>query len=562
MADKLLTKRKKHPELPATGLLAGILVFTCLLYLESLHGKFLSYDDTENVVDNVMARQLSPDHLWHLFSGATLFMYTPLTFISYAFDFQFSGPDPYFFKLTNLLLHLINVTLLYLIATRLLKNKTAASIITVFFAVHPMNVDSVSWISARSNLLSTLFILLALWLYLRYLNEKKIILLVLVTLSYSLSLLSKSSGIMLPVILLLTDYLNHRKITFRAVLEKMPLFLLSFIFGIVAVYFRSDSGNPQSIIEYTLTDRILMVCYAPAGYIFNTLLPFNLSAVYAYPAKTGGFLPIQYYLAPLFFAGIIFFIFRLKVLRREVVFGLLFFLINLLPTQLVLLEDGFLANRYGYLPCIGLLFIIAEGYKHFIKGSGWLKIAYPIFMAPGVLLFSFMTFQRSQVWKDNLTLFNDVTSHAPGSAFGFNNRGIARYAENNMEGALSDYDQAIALFPRYSGAFYNRGIVLYNIKEFGRANDDYTRAIALNPNFASSYMARGILEMDVLQNDSLALNDYNKALLINPAMAQAYFNRGILWLRMKQIQTACEDFHQVRRLGYSRADELIRQFCE
>ena len=197
-----------------------------------------------------------------------------------------------------------------------------------------------------------------------------------------------------------------------------------------------------------------------------------------------------------------------------------------------------------------------------MMGSKRLKNILTISFTLVLIFFSVLTYQRSLVWKTTLTLFNDVIEHSPGSAFAYNSRGIARYSENNMEGSLTDYNQAITIFPRYSGAYYNRGIVWYTMKEYRMANEDYNMAIDLNPNFASCYMARGILEMDILQNDSLAMKDYTRAIRLNPIMPQAYYNRGLLRLRMKDVQMACEDFHQVRRLGYTRADDLIRQFCE
>ena len=553
---------KKKIHLPALALLIGILVFTSLLYLKSLKGEFLNYDDADNVVNNGLIRQFSPDYLVQLFSHSYLYMYAPLTFITYALDFYISGLDPFYFKLTNLVLHLCNVTLIFLLAQQIFKNKLTAALMALLFAIHPLNVDTVSWISARSNLLATLFFFLALLFYMQYLEKKRTTWLIMVVVSFFLSLLSKSAGIMLPLTLLLIDYLIKRKITRKVILEKLPVFFLSFVFGLVALYFRSDSGNPESVMEYNLFDRFLMICYALTGYLFRTVLPFYLSAIYAYPVKNGIFLPYLYYLTPVLLAGMIFVVSRLNTLKHEVIFGLLFFFVNILLTQLGLLEDGFMANRYGYLPCIGLFFIISAGFDQFRMDSKMVKNISLIPIGFLLLLFSVMTYQRSQLWKNNLTLFNDAVEHSPGSAFAYNNRGIARYSENDMEGAVSDYNHAITIFPRYSGAYYNRGIAYYSMQEFSMAKTDYSMAIDLNPKFASCYAARGILQMDVLQNDSLALNDYNMAIMLNPTMAQAYYNRGILRLRMKNIQMACEDFHQVRRLGYTRADDLIRQFCE
>jgi protein O-mannosyl-transferase len=562
MAKKELPPAGRKLKAPALFLVAGILVFTSLLYLGSLHGEFLSYDDTTNVTDNVLVRHLSPEMAVQCFSRAVLYMYTPITTISYAIDYHLSGPDPFFFKLTSLLLHLLNAALLFLLARKLFKNRFTAALMALLFAVHPLNADSVSWISARSNLLSALFFILSLLFYMHCLEGKKVRFFILAAMAFLLSLLSKTAGIMLPVTMLLLDYLLHRKITARVVLEKLPLVALSLAAGLAALYFRSDAGTPQSIMEYTLSDRFVMTCYSLCAFLFRAVFPFSLSAVYAYPVKNGELLPLYYYLAPPLIIALAFAVSRLKVLRREMIFGLLFFLVNVLVTQAVLLEDGFMANRYGYIPCLGLWFILAAWVERLSSGTALARKITFTGLALLLTVFAASTWQRSQVWNTTLSLFNDAVEHSPGSAFAWNNRGIARYARNDPEGALSDYSRAITIFPGYSGAYYNRGIAWYAMKEFGRAGGDYDSAIVLNPGFASCYMARGILEMDVLQNDTLALADYNRAVALNPSMAQAYYNRGILFLRMKNVSAACENFHQVRRLGYDRADDLIRQFCE
>jgi tetratricopeptide (TPR) repeat protein len=139
---------------------------------------------------------------------------------------------------------------------------------------------------------------------------------------------------------------------------------------------------------------------------------------------------------------------------------------------------------------------------------------------------------------------------------------MAKYLNNDFDGALADYNEAIKLNPVYSTCLYNRGIVFYNGRQYEEALKDYSSAIELNSKFASCYDARGILYMDILGNDSLALMDYNQAIQINPKFAQAYYNRGILFMRMQNTVSACNDFRKVKQLGYSQANELIERYCQ
>ena len=538
-----------------------ILIFSGIIYKSSINAEFLSYDDNDNVVNNVSIQQLSVKNIATIFSSVHLYMYTPVTNLSYAIDYKINGFDAFYFKLTNLLLHLTNVLLIYILSFQLFKKNYLAVFIAVLFSLHPMNTSTISWISTRSNLLATMFFLLSIILYNLYYNNNKKKFLTLSFLAFAFSLLSKSSGIMLPVTLLLFDYFNQRKFSIKILIEKIPFFIASCIIGFLTIYFRTDSGNTQSSIDYTIFDRIFFISFSIISYTIKSIIPIHLSEVYAYPTKSNGFLSIWFYITPLLLLCIVFLIKKLKVLKREIIFGLLFFLINIIVTQFAMLEDGFNADRYTYLPYFGLLFIIVSFGEYFIKKYFRYKYLFFSIIAIELIIFSVFTYNRSLHWENTLTLFDNVIEVEPESAFAHNNRGIAKYSNNDYDGALNDYDYAIKLDPKYSGAYYNRGLVNYSLQKFEFSNNDYSKAIELNPNFASSYMARGILEMDIMKNDSLALIDYNNAIKINPSFAQAYYNRGILELRLNNTNEACSDFQKVNKLGYPNADKLIEHYC-
>lgn len=537
------------------------LVFTGFIYRNSLNAEFLSYDDTENVVNNIGIQELSVKKISQYFSTVNLYMYTPITSLSYAIDYQIDKLNPYYFKLSNLLLHLINIVLVYILAFHLFKKSNLSIFLALLFALHPINSDTVSWISTRSNLLATLFFLLSLIFYLNYISKYTYRFLILSFVSFILSLLSKSSGIMLPITLFLFDYLLQRKFNIRIIFEKIPFLVISMAIGLLTLYFRTDSGNPQIPIEYSFLDRFFLICYSISSYIIKAIFPFHLSEIYAYPLKIDNFLPLVYYISPLFILLITILILKVKTAKREIIFGFSFFLLNIILLQIPLLEDGFLADRYTYLPYFGLFFIMIKTYELMVTHYKKSKIFLSFFSIAGLIIFSTYTYHRSLYWKDTLTLFDHVIEQEPDAAFAYNSRGIAKYNINDLEGSFNDYNQAIRLYPKYSGAFYNRGII-YNAKQdFNNAYKDYSKAIELNPNFASSYLARGILEMDVFKRDTLALNDYNESIRINPSFPQAYYNRGIVKMRMNKVSEACDDFWIVKRMGYPNADKIIEHYC-
>jgi tetratricopeptide (TPR) repeat protein len=371
--------------------------------------------------------------------------------------------------------------------------------------------------------------------------------------------------VLLPIFLFFLDYLQQRKLSIRTVVEKAPYFLFGLLIGLITLFFRTDIGYSQSVASYSSIDRIFMFFYSLDGYLIKAVIPVNLSEIYAYPLRTNGFLPFLYYFSPIIFIIIpvlLIIFYKSKDLQKQMITYFLFFLLLILPTQSVILEDGFMANRYGYIPLIGIFILLVI----IIKG---ILVRFPImkkWMIPLTIIilivFSVYSYNRSKVWRTTLTLFDHAISVSPDASFAYNSRGMAKYLNNDFEGALADYDEAIRLNPVYSTCFYNRGIVFYNGRHFEEALKDYSSAIELNPKFASCYDARGILYMDILGNDSLALLDYNQAIQIDPKFAQAYYNRGILFMRMQNTESACSDFRKVKQLGYLQANELIDHCCQ
>ncbi len=541
-------------------ILAVILIITIFIYKNSLFGDFLNYDDYQNVLNNPSIRKLTIRNLKHFFTSSNLFMYTPLTFISYAIDFQLGGLQPFYFRLTNLIIHLINVVLIFILSDSLLKNKSLSILLAGLFAFHPMNVDTIAWISTRSNLLSTLFFLLTLIFYQSFLKKQKYRNYWLSILCFGLSLLSKPITVMLPFILFLFDYFFDRKLNVKLILEKIPYILFSIIIGIITIYFRTDTGTTQSVGDYNFLDRFFMLSLL--SYLIKMLFPFHLSEIYGYPVKINNFFSIWYYLSPIIILIITIGIVRIKKLKKEIIFGLLFFLITIIITQLTLLEDGYLANRYAYLPFIGLFFIIVVACDYIFSGFRKIKMVLLTLVLGMLFTFPLISFQRAHYWMNTYTLFDHAIKQSPDAAFAYNSRGIAKYYNNDFTGAFNDYCIAIKINPKYAGAYYNRGIIYHNNKEYEKALFDYSKATEYNPNFASAFCARGDIYTEYYKNDSIATIDYDKAIQINPSLVQAYYNRGLVKLRKKDMMDACKDLKMVQNLGYPQADGLINKYCK
>jgi len=244
-----------------------------------------------------------------------------------------------------------------------------------------------------------------------------------------------------------------------------------------------------------------------------------------------------------------------------VVFGLIFFFLNILVTQVSFLEDGFCANRYFYLSSIGIYLALGVAVFWIYNKATTYKYW---FMAGGLVILIFLagiTYSRSGNWNNTLSLSSSIINNSPDVSMAYNMRGIYYYQNNDFEKSIADYSRAIALFPEYSSAHYNRGLSQSALQNFPSALKDYDRAIELNPNYVSAFNARGVLILEVIQDYPRALDDFNKAVTLDPLNAWAYYNRGLTYFRMRNADEACKNWLKVRSLGYSQADQMISRYC-
>jgi tetratricopeptide (TPR) repeat protein len=320
-----------------------------------------------------------------------------------------------------------------------------------------MHVESVAWASELKDLLYSLFFLASYIFYLKYVKEQRKRFYFFSLLLFLCSLLSKGMAVSLPVVLLLTDYFKGRKITRQTVIEKLPFFLLAIIFGIVAVLAQKSSSSIQEITSFTFFQRIVFASYGFITYLFKLLLPFNLSAFYPYPIKTGESLPAYYYYYPLI----------LLMLVALVVYSFRFS--KKFFTAWVFLQPPFFwycnycrwATQSWLIVIVtfllfGLFYLAGEGFYWLWNRNN--KILSFILASAFTIFFSVGTYARCSVWENGLSLWNDVIDKYPTVAVAYNNRGGALLNEKRYEDAIRDFSKAIELRPDFYDAYNNRGI--------------------------------------------------------------------------------------------------------
>ncbi len=523
-------------------LLAVVIVVTVIIYFPALQHKFTNWDDIDYVTDNLVIKALTPANLNYMFTKPLATNYHPLTMLSLALNYRFSGLEPFSYFLVNILLHLFNTLLTFYLAFLVLgRNKPLALFVAAIFAVHPMHVESVAWISERKDVLYTFFYLSGMISWIMFITKKRWTWYLFALLLFVLSGISKPSSVVFPLVLLLLDYVYKRRFNLRLIAEKLPFFAVSVAIGIATLYAQLHSAVAP-INNYSFIQRFLFASYGFFIYIFKLLIPFGLSALHPFPVlnKSLG-LPWIYFISPVFNLLLIGAVIYAARYSRMLIFCLLFYFLNILLTlQFMQVGSAVIAERYTYVSYIGILI-----------GAAWLmkemssrrKIPMSYFYVPMVLFFAAMAFlsgQRVGVWKNSETLWTDVIAKYPDSYDAYNSRGYYYLKEKMFDRALPDLSKSIEMHPGYLDALNNRGSVYRMQNQPRLAIADYNTAIAIDSTYVLAISGRGNAYFTLGILDS-AMTDFNRALRINPSLSVALGNRGAVYFRMGQFDRTIED---------------------
>jgi Tfp pilus assembly protein PilF len=524
------------------GALVIILLISFFIYLPVLHNGFV-WDDEYYIENNPLIYSIN---LKEIFSQNVLGNYHPFTILTLAIEYHFFGLNETGYHAVNLLLHLLNVILVFYTVFFLSEKAGVALVASLLFGIHPIHVESVAWVAELKDLLYTFFFLASYFFYLKYLKNLKIRYYVFALALFSVSILSKAMAASLPLLLVLTDYLKGRKITKKSILEKVPFFLLAIALGVVAIIAQKSTGAISDLAIFTLPQRLVFASYGFITYLFKLLLPLNLSAFYPYPIKSYEDIPIQYYAYIFIFSVLVAYVIYSLRFTQKIFFGIGFFAITvLLVLQLLPVGGAIIADRYAYIPSIGIFYLAGEGIN--LLWNKKLKFVVIILLSASAIFFSVKTHARCGIWKNEMALWNDVISQYQTVPRIYYNRGNVFMNEKNYDRAIGDYSKAIELNPNYAEAYYNRGIVYMNEKNYDRAIRDYSKAIELNPNYTEAYNNRGNIFKNN-KNYDRALEDYNKAIELNPKLTEAYNNRGVVFINKNRNADAISDFNKAIEL--------------
>lgn len=534
----MISKRTLIPILVLIG------IITLVTFLPCLWNGFTNWDDQELVTGNPQLGSLSPANILNIFTRPHPGPYIPLTILSYAVEYRFVRLKPFFYHQTNVLLHIANVLMVFLILYALFGNIYAAAAAALLFGLHPLRVESVAWVTERKDVLCGFFYFGAVLAYLKFQASRRKALYIAVLALYIAANLSKPMAITLPAALLLFDHLREGRITRRALKEKIPFLIIAVPFIIVNYFTQILKTDTPA---FNLLHSILIASHNVFFYLYKTLFPFKLSNLYPYPSPDLNPIPFLFYVYPFLLVILGLLLIWSDRRTRHLIFGALFFLITLLPVSQLIPVAGpaIAADRYTYLPSFGIVYLVGLAGLWFwrrSKGKNRLGQKLAAICAGSVLVaMAAGSALRCRDWKDSLSLWNDVLQKYPDNSVALNNRGRAYTLLDKPARAIADYDQAIAVDPQYELPYYNRGVAFDKLKEYDRAIADFDRALAIKPNLAVAYEGRGNSYAGKGEYEK-ALADFDRALKLEPSLDVAYIDRGMANFNMGRYDQALAEY--------------------
>jgi protein O-mannosyl-transferase len=541
--------------------LGGILALTFLAYLPSLGNGFTNWDDPVYVLDNPLVRNPGV--------GAVLTTpvsgnYHPITIWSLALNYRLSGLHPASYHWLSLLLHLANTALVFLFIRQLTGGRLWTSVVTsLLFGVHPMHVESVAWIAARKDVLYALFYFLSLIAYLRYVDGMRSAWLAAALAGSVLSLLSKPAAVVVPLSLFAIDFYRKRPFGLRLLVEKAPFLLVSLAGGLLALHAQEATGAIQSHQSAPSLQKILFASFGLLMYVVRLFAPVRLSAVYPYPDASGNGAGRELYLALgfvlIFLPAVVYWARR----NRAMLFGLAFFLINIvLVLQIFTVGHSFMADRYTYLPYVGLFFALAWWLDEQLppRSAGaalkpliaWIVLA----LVPVSLV---QTWTRCKTWRNSETLWSDAIRTFPHRAFtAYADRGRYYYEEaGRFDAALADLDEAIAINPGVAPVWLDRGIVLAELGRNDGALACFDRALELDSNSLVALNNRGVMRMRKGDLEA-AVADFSRSIVLQPGSRDALDNRALAYAMLGEDEKSIADRRRIVELDPANPGNYIQ----
>jgi protein O-mannosyl-transferase len=530
------------PSWVRVGLPAGIFLLAFLCFTPALSGGFLNWDDNLVLTDHEAWRGLGSEQIRWAFSTHHSGHYHPLTWLSFGLDYELWGMNPRGYHLVNLVLHATTAVLFYfilvhLLASREIRTRLAATAGALFFAIHPLRVESVAWITERRDALSGCLLVLSVLAWLTWTADPRRRWYALALVAFALSLLSKAWGITLPVVLVLLDvHPLRRGIRLR---EKIPFFVLAIAAAIAAYLAQKRMGAMGVVPNHDFVDRIVQSGYGLYFYVAKTLLPLAPNPLVALKPSFNPF-EAKYLLGAAAAVAVTIVLILLRRRRPELLTAWAIFVVSVAPV-LGMTQAGpqLVAERYSYLSCLPFAVLAAAAVIR------WRKVA-AIVAVVVLAAFGVQAWRYCHDWQGSIPLWTRAVGEDPENTQAWFNLGSAKLYIGDHAGAFSDLSRVVELDPKYATAYNNRGIARMERDPAG-AIADFEAAARILPDYADAIMNRGWVRFGTKDVEG-GLADFDAAIKINPNHYQAHLLRGIAKLGKRDLLGAKEDLATAIRL--------------
>jgi len=518
------------------------------------------WDDKLYIVTNELLKNFD---IKGIFTEYVVGNYHPLTVLSLAIEYALVGDKTWLYHLDNLILHILNSWLVFRIIQKLNGNDLVSLVTAVLFAIHPLHVESVAWAAERKDVLYTFFLLLSLWYYLKFDETKNKVQYIVSLVLFLAACLSKGMAVVLPALLIITDYCFLKKpLNFQLLINKIPYFVITVLFAYLATHAQKDAGADASKViggAYTTGERILMTAYAFCFYWVKTILPYNLYPFYPYPSKETGTIPSIY---PLAFLGALLLVGAIVWFGRKdkrIWWAGAFFLIAISTVlQILPVGSALVADRYYYLSSIGPLFLIGLLVNRFYTSSKGALTGFGII----TLVLCALTFVQTGKWRNALTLFTDAEKAFPRDAMvlsnigwhyldnkefptakqyliradeiGFKNADVCRSIgsmyldEGDNATALKYFEKAEQYLPVSNRTNWLFATVYYRMEDYKNANRYFKITLENEPDNAEYWTSYG-LSLIGSGDFAEARKAFKKSMEINPQYWDAYLNHAFAY---------------------------------
>ena len=574
-----------------------LVVSILCVYWQARNFSFVNYDDRQYITQNHYVQAgLTLESIRWSFIAAHASNWHPLTWLSHMLDCQIYGMNPGHHHMTNVLFHMLNALLLFFIFKRISGSLWKSAFVAAMFALHPLHVESVAWVAERKDVLSTFLFMLTLWSYAGYVEGSRLDKYLLLILFYILGLMAKPMLVTLPFVLLLLDYWPLKRFQLKSsdnknqgipklfdfglIWEKIPLFLLSFASSVVTYLVQKSSGAVNSLAAIPLHVRITNALVSYAGYFGKMLWPHNLAVLYPYPKSIALW---KIAVAGILLTMISVFVFRLLRSKPYLAVGWLWYLGTLVPViGIVQVGSQAMADRYTYIPLIGIFVMIAWGIDGTVLKWRFRKIGFSVLSTVIVAVFMVVSWLQVGYWSDSVTLFEHAINVTGDNSTAQLNLGEALAERNKIDDAVKHYykslkiksDQiaphlnlgvtfrekgdldlsmnhflaALQLKPDCAAAHYELGETLERKGEISRAVKHYLEAIKIRPGYAKVYNKLGVILASQNKVEA-SISCFSKALQINPRYAGAHYNLGKVFFNRNDIEKAI--FHYKKALQFN-----------